>query len=200
MAEWAGPLVDAGSDLFQFPSVTMMVDVIMSTERSELSGRGPMRFCPGNLMVEITFVGGHPTSGEDTGRIPGLHDPFLSGGGSSSGGDHSYRLAVLVDGDDPPFRIRCFVDDLSGDIGQDRSQSGNLGRIIVDTGQGGHIHPNLDNAFVGGSVGLTLPGEQVEKDVGSDLIDPPSVTFRFESSGQPVDPSHRPDSSLPVAG
>jgi hypothetical protein len=30
VAERAGPLIDAGSDLFQFPSVVVMVDVVVS--------------------------------------------------------------------------------------------------------------------------------------------------------------------------
>jgi len=192
LAEWAGPFVDAGSDLFQFPSVPMVVDVVVAAEWSELSDRGPVGLRPGGLMVEITFCSGHPASGEDTGRIPGLHDPFLNRGGSPLGGYHAYRLAVLIDRDDPPFRIGRFVDDLTGHVGEDVSPSGYFSWFIVDTGQGGHIHPNLDYASVGGSVGLTLPGEQVQENVSPDLVDPPFVSSGFQCSGQPVDPSHRP--------
>ena len=62
-----------------------------------------------------------------------------------SGGDHTDWLAVLVDGDDPPFRICCFVDDLTGHIGEDRSKTWDFSGLVVDTGQGGHIHFDLDH-------------------------------------------------------
>ncbi len=104
-------------------------------------------------------------------------------------------LAVLVDGDgDPPFRIGCFVDDVTGHIGNDVTPSRDFCWFIVDSGQSGHIHPDLDRApvTVRALLGLVPPGEQVQEDVGPDLIDPPSIPFRFQCSGEAVDPSHRP--------
>ncbi len=90
-------------------------------------------------MVEVALGRVESTAGVDTGRIPGLHDPFLGGGGSSFGGDHTYRMPVLVDGDDPPFRVGGLVDDLADDVGYDRSESWYFSGMVVDSGQGGWV-------------------------------------------------------------
>ena len=91
----------------------------------------------------------------------------------------------------PPFRFGLFGDDLSGDIGDDWSPPGDLPGFLVHPGQGGEVDPDIDHTSIGaGSVGSTTV-EQVQEDVGSDLVDAPWIAFRFEAPGEPVDPSHR---------
>ena len=86
----------------------------------------------------------------------------------------------------------CFVDDLTGDVGDDRSESWDFSGFVVDSGQGGHFHPDVDHSPVGAlALVLVAAGEKVQEDVGSDLVDGPFVTFGFEGPGHPVDPSHR---------
>ena len=99
---------------------------------------------------------------------------------------------LLVGGDDPPFGIGLFVHDSTGDVGDDRSASWDFSGYVVDSGQGGHVHPDVDHSPVGAlALILVSAGEKVQEDVGSDLIDRPFVTFGLEGPGYPVDPSHR---------
>lgn len=68
-------------------------------------------------MVEVAFGGGHRTSGESTGRIPGLDMTFETGGGTAAGGPIPEDLSGFGVGDgDPMFRVGLFSDDLAGDV------------------------------------------------------------------------------------
>jgi len=183
----------AGFGLFQFPASVVVVVVVVSAEWSQFRDGGPVGLGPGGLVVEVALGRVESTARIDTGWIPDFHDPFLGGGGSSLGGDDPDRMPVLVDGDDPPFGIGCFVDDLAGDIGDDRSKPGDFSGLVVDSGHGGHVDPDVDHTTVssGNLLDVLVSAvEQVQEDVGSDLVDGSSVTFGFQSSGETVDPSH----------
>jgi len=98
----------------------------------------------------------------------------------------------VVGGDDPPFGIGLFVHDATGDVGDDRSPSRYFSGMVVDSGQGGHVHADVDDSPVSRlALILVAAGEKIQEDVGSDLVDGSFVTFGLEGPGHPVDPSHR---------
>ena len=143
-------------------------------------------------MVEVRLAGGHPTAGEDTGVGDGFDLTSLTGGGSASGGADVDYLTVLVGDGGPPFRFLLLFCDLAGDVGDDRPPSGDLCRVVVESGQGGEIDPDIDDASGLGCLVRLPPVEEGEKDVGPDLVDAAGVVGGFGGSGEPVDlPHHR---------
>ena len=66
MAEGAGPLVDAVWESFQFPAVSVVVDVVVSAERSQFPPCGVLGGLPGDFVVDVTFGEVDAASGPDT--------------------------------------------------------------------------------------------------------------------------------------
>ena len=136
-------------------------------------------------MVEVTVEGGDATAGEDTNRCSGLDLSFQPGVGSSSGGPVADHRPVLTGDGVPPFGLGLFFDDLAGDVGDDRPPPRYLPWLVVEVEKCGQPDLNVNDPPVISAL-LTSPGEQVQEDVGSDLIDRPLVSCLFQLMGYPV--------------
>ena len=68
----------------------------------------------------------------------------------------------------------CSVGDLAGDVGDDRAVAGELSGILIQTGEGGEVDLDVDGSPTL-PVWLLLAGEEVQEDVGSDLVHGPGV-------------------------
>ena len=188
VAEWAGPLVDAGLELAEFPAELVADAVVVPAERFEVAGAGLMGLRPGGFVVEVALVGGHPASGEDTVRIAGFHCPFLGCAGPSSGGDHCHRLSILIEGGDLPLRAGLRFRDLAGYIGADRSPTGDLPGVLIQTEQCGQPDSEIDHSTVM-TTAMVSSAEQVQEHVGSHLVDAAGIVLALGSLGQTVDPA-----------
>ena len=80
------------------------------------------------------------------------------------------------------------VGDLAGDVGDDRAVSAQIARMLCETGEGVEIDADVDAAA--GAVG-SLSGEEVEVDVGTQLVHGARLPGGVERAGKPVDAVHR---------
>lgn len=63
--------------------------------------------------------------------------PFLGGGGSPGGDPGVDHLVVVGVGDRiPPFRLLLLLDDLTGDVGDNRTKPGQFAWILGESGEG----------------------------------------------------------------
>lgn len=81
MSESAGREVVAVGEAAVGPAASVSDDVVVSASRRQILDRGFPAFRPGDPMVQVTFGGRHPTSGEHTGPVPGFNRPTLRAGG-----------------------------------------------------------------------------------------------------------------------
>jgi hypothetical protein len=108
-----------------FPSGLVADPMIVTAKGDEIVDAGGSTFGPGDPMVEVTGGGGHPTAGEDTGGVGGLHLSALTPRwppprGPMVDGETGHRI-----GESPaPFRALLPFGDLAGDVGDDRPISG----------------------------------------------------------------------------
>lgn len=73
----------------------------------------------------------------------------------------------------------------TGDVGDDGSVAGKVAGVVVEFGEGVEIDADVDDA-TGGCVVLRA-AQQVEVDIGSELVDGPILTPSTEGSGDLVD-------------
>jgi hypothetical protein len=173
----------------EFPVAVFLV-VVVSTEWFEFFDRGVVVLGPGEGMVDVTVVTVHPAGGEDTFGISDLDETFLGSGGPSPGGEDVDELVLVVD-PVPPFRLVGISDQLAGDVGDDWSPSGYLSGLVIQFQQRGQVDPDIDHTPVRTRMMfLMVSGEEVQEDVGSDLVDISPVTFTFGGFGEAVDPAH----------
>ncbi len=77
VVEGAGPLVAAGSDLFQFPVVVFLL-VVIPAEGFQFSDGGVVCFGPGEGVVDVTVGGVDAAGGEDTFGVEGFDQTLLT--------------------------------------------------------------------------------------------------------------------------
>jgi hypothetical protein len=124
--------------------------MVVSAEWCEFVGPGVAGLGIWFAVVEVTFDCGHPASGGDTGPVSGMDVAFLRGVGASSGGSVVYDHSGVGVGDGvPPFGLLLVLGDLAGDVGDDRSVSGEFSGVVVEFGEGGEINMDVDSAFPG---------------------------------------------------
>jgi hypothetical protein len=80
--------------------------------------------------------------------------------------------------------------DLAGDVGDHRAVTSEFSWVLVETGQSGQFDLDVDHALASCCFELAAV-EQVDEDVGSDLVHAPMVVGGLGGFGQGVDPSHR---------
>jgi hypothetical protein len=160
-------------------------------------------------VVEVTLGSGHPAPGEDAGLVAGLDVAGLGSGGAAAGGSVPGDPAGVVDHGGPPLSVLLVGSDLSGNIGNHWSPTGDLTGAVGKTDQGFEIHMDIHrptpttparsrNVSVHASTaGLPTAahtmgaGEQVEVHVGTQLIHGPTLMWSPEGLGNPVDALHR---------
>ena len=166
----------------------MSADVIVATERLEVVGRGAAAFGPGDSVIEITVGSRHPTPGEDTCGVMRLDRSALICARATPGSSDVNDSAVSSLGDGvPPLGVGLILDDMPGDVGDDRPVAGQVSRMVCQCYERVKIDANVDHAspFLGGPTAE----EKVEEHVGTELIHRPCLTATTQASGDPVDTS-----------
>ena len=175
VAERAGPLVVAVVEPFEVPAVVVFESVVVAAEGCEVvSCRGSV-VGPCGAVVEVAVDRRHAASGEDTGEVGGGDLTLLACGGSAAGDAGGDRMSAVGVGDGPsPGRALLPLADLSGEVGDDRSVAGEVTGLICETGEGGEVDGEMHRPVWsrgGLLVGGVLAGEEVEGDVGAELVD-----------------------------
>jgi hypothetical protein len=122
-------------------------------------------------MVEVALERRLAASREDTCRVDGLNVTSLAGSGSATHRSRGHRLSVVGDGEQP-VAVKILMCGLASDLGHDRAVTLQLTRLVRQSEKGlcrdYEIGPS-------GTVRLahvnTLALEQVESDIGPDLIE-----------------------------
>jgi len=183
VAESAGPDVVASGEGLVGPAVFVALAVVVSAEGAEFVDCGVPGLGPGFGVVEVGFFCWHATSWGDTGPVSCGHPPCLFFVVSAFGGAVVYDESGGGVGDDePPFGVLLLFGDLAGDVGDDRPVPGEFTGGFVESGQCFEVDVNVDAAFPGGFVGV-LPGEQVNSDIGAELVDAPVVSGQGYGDG-----------------
>ena len=112
------------------PSVAVSDLMVVAAEGGEVVEAGRSTLGPGGLVVEVAVDGGHSTAREDAGRVAGLDVAGLSDAGTPAGGAVVDHLAVLGDGESPFGLLVLLFCDLAGDVGDDRSVSGQFAGVL----------------------------------------------------------------------
>ncbi len=98
----------------------------------------------------------------------------------------------ISDGE-PPLGLLMICCDLSGDVGDDGSESGKLAGVVRECGEGVHIHANIDDSTP--SFGL-LASKEVEQHIGPELVHRASLAGASKTLCELVDPPR--DGANPV--
>jgi len=165
----------------------VVVDVIMAAPGTKvLLARGPA-FGPGDAVVEVAGSRGHATSGEHTRLIAGLDTSPQSSRWPAAGklGMGQFPCLRISDGE-PPLGLLMIFCDLSGDVGDDRSESGKLAGVVRECGEGVEIHANIDDPTP--SFGL-LTSKEVEQHIGPELVHRASLAAASKTPCESVDPA-----------
>jgi hypothetical protein len=171
MSEPAGPLVVTVGQGLVRPTGSVSDLVIVATERNKIVDAGWSAVGRLNSVVEVTVDGRHSTTRKNAGGVAAFDVPALSGGGSPAGDAVVDGLAALRMSDGPsPLGVLLLLNNLAGDVGDDRSVSGQLARVVSEPGQGFQVDLDVDHTFASVALmGVTL--EQVQEDVGSELVE-----------------------------
>jgi hypothetical protein len=122
-------------------------------------------------MVEVAVGGGYATAGEDAGGVACFDLSSLGSGGSAAGGAVVEGLAGVGVGDGPPpGGVVLLLGDLAGDVGDDRTEPGQFPRMLGEFGEGGEVDVEVDAASAA-AAGLLVAVEEVDEDVGAELVD-----------------------------
>jgi hypothetical protein len=74
--------------------------------------------------------------------------PFLMGGGPTASGPVVYHQFGFGIGDGvPPLGPLLLFGDLAGDVGDDRTEPGQIARVVGESGQSGEIDMDVDSAL-----------------------------------------------------
>lgn len=139
-----------------FPSGLVSDPMVVPAERHQVLVAGRSVLVPGDAMVEVTGSGGHPTSGEDTGRVAALDMAALIRVGATTGAAVMDRLAAVAVGAGPsPLDLVLLFCDLAGDVGDDWPKPGQLPRIFREACQGFEVDMDMhDTPAVPGSISI----------------------------------------------
>jgi hypothetical protein len=173
-----------GSD--DFPVGAVFDHVVVAAEGGEVGFTGWSAVGVGSSVVEVAGVGVHATADSDTGLVVGsdLADGF--GVRSPAGGAGGDRIAVVVEDLVGPFGVFELSDGLAGDVSDYGCVSGEFSWIAGQFDQGGQI--SLDDHLTTQTLTMVVGGEEeVDEDVGADLVHGPAVTKFGELSGEFVD-------------
>jgi len=145
MTEAACPLMVTVGEGLMFPTMSVSYDMVVAAEGYELVGGGGSAFCPRDSVVEVAVGGWHPTAREDAILVAAFDVPPLSTGGSPASDAVMDDLAGLRMGDGPsPLGVLLLLGDLAGNVGDDRSISGQLAWIVDEPGQGLQVDMDVD--------------------------------------------------------
>lgn len=138
-------------------------------------------------MIEVTVGGRHATAGKDAGGVAGFDVSALVGGRPPSGEAAVQRLSGLRVGDGvSPLAVFLLFGDLSGNVGDNWSVTGEFAGMIGQAGQGVEIDLDFDTtAGFGRAVCSAL--KKVEEHVGTELIDGAGLARGSEPLGEVVD-------------
>ena len=88
-----------------------------------------------------------------------------------------------------PLGSDLFLGDPAGDVGDDRSPSGQFAGFFVQFEEGGQFDLNVDGSPVRARSLRPGPVEEIEQEVGPDLVEGPRVAGCFQLVSKLVDPS-----------
>ena len=161
--------------------------VVVAAGGSQVTRGGAATLEPGDAVVDVAVGGGHATAGEHTGGMAGLNLSALGSSGAAAGDTAVQDAAGIGVGDHERPRVAgLVVGDLTSDVGDHRSEPGQLPGRLGQIGQRGHIHPQFDPA----GVPLAAAGEQVQQHIGAQLVHRPWLAGAAEAAGDLVDVTH----------
>ena len=124
--------------------------VVVAAERGEVFDIRGSAFFPGDAMVEVAVGGRHPTTGENTGAVAGFDLASLAGIGPAAGDAIGDDLSGFGMCDSPPpFGSLLLFCDLAGEVGDDRSVSGEFAGVVGEPGQGFQVDLEVDGSPTG---------------------------------------------------
>jgi hypothetical protein len=135
-------------------------------------------------MVEVALERRLAASREDTGRVDGLKVTSLAGSGSATQRSRGHRLSVVGDGEQP-FAVKILTCSLASDLGHDRAITLQITRLVRKSEKGlcRHQETRPSGTVLLGHVN-TLALEQIESDIGPDLIEGSGLVSGLQSAGQ----------------
>jgi hypothetical protein len=157
VSERADPQVVAAGEGIAFPSGSVSEDVVVATERVEVIDSGWSALGPGDAMVEVTVGRRHATPGKDAGAVTSFDMSTLAGGRPPAGDAGVDRLTSVGICDAPaPFGLLLLFGDLTGDVGDDRSVTGQFSRILCQPDQSGQVDVKGERSFPNAGVASAL--------------------------------------------
>ena len=193
VAEGAGPEVVAVVEFVEGPSSLVLEPVVVTAEGSEVvDGGGPL-VGVSDAVVDVAVDRRHAAAGEDADRVGGDDVAPLGRSGASSGDVGEDRVTKVGDGRGP-CGVEVGVGHRAGEVGCDRTVSGEVAGMVVEFGEGGELDGQVDvdpGSGVGG-----VAAEQVDGDVGSELVDGSGLSGAAEAVGDSVDVSGGSDGAF----
>ncbi|GBE21508.1 hypothetical protein BMS3Bbin01_00853 [bacterium BMS3Bbin01] len=139
-------MVVAVGEGFVGPSGVVSDVVVVAAEGDEVRDGGGAAVGVGCAVVEVAARGGHAASGEDTGRVAGLDESALAGGGPPPGGTAVGGLSGIGVGDgEAPLTGLVLFGDVSGDVGDDGPVAGQLAGMVAEIRQGFEVDTDFDD-------------------------------------------------------
>ena len=131
VAKAGGPLVVPVVEAAVGPSAFVFDPMVVAAGGRQIVGVGRAAVGVVDGVVEVTVDGGHATADKYTGGVAGLDGALLAGSGTSAGDADSNRLTGfgVGDGELPLAGLR--FGRLVGDVGDDRSVSGQVTGSVV---------------------------------------------------------------------
>jgi hypothetical protein len=140
-------------------------------------------------MVEVTVAGGHTAAREDAGPVAGFDVASLPAVGPPPRSSLVERHPGVGVGDGPsPLGLVLLGGDLAGEVGDDRPVPGQFSGILGQSDERGQVDVEIDGSpFVAPATVAAF--EEVEENVGAELVDGAVLVAGFELQGEPVDPA-----------
>src|SRR5690606_30800223 len=130
--------------------------------------------------------GGHTTTRKYARWVTRDHSPSLHGAGATAKRTGVNSFALIDDRVVPSCPVLA-LHHVAGDLGDNRSESGDLGRYLGKTDQGRQIDDDVDLSTVAGLV--VASQQEVKCHIGASLVGCSAVSLRLETTGQAVDSS-----------
>ena len=141
-------------------------------------------------MIDVAVTRRHPAAREHAGPTPRFDVTPLRRGRSAACGARAERLARLGIGDGvAPFGVRLLVGNLTGDVGDNGSESVEVSGVVSKAGQCVEVCSQM--YYSSRALRVVSALEEVEIDIGSQLVHGACLAVTAERSSDPIDAAGR---------
>lgn len=175
----------------------MAADVVVAAQRGTVDHGGDAAFAIEGDVIHVAVGGRHAATGKDAGAVPGGDGPALGCGVPAATGHTGVDdlTAVRIGDGVPPLGVARLFGDATGDVGDDRAVAGEVAGVVVEAGERRQVDLDVHHAPVAGTSCLTGAlesgtGEEVEKDVGAELVHGAGLAVATQASGEAIDVTH----------